>query len=294
MQKRGFMKQCKTILQIRQAIAELGEGTLGLVPTMGYLHEGHLSLVRAAKEQNTFVAVSIFVNPMQFNNADDLNTYPRNIEKDLQLLSDAGVDVVWLPEAQDMYPPGFQTSVNVETISLPLEGMMRPGHFRGVATVVAKLFNVFQPKRAYFGQKDAQQVAVIKRMVLDMAFPLEIVVCPILREADGLAMSSRNARLSESARQEAPVLNQALTAAAEAIENGQRNAATLKRIMQNTITGASLARIEYLSIANAHTLEEMSQVSEDALLSLAVYFEDVRLIDNKTVFFTSTEHKKRG
>jgi len=288
------MKQCKSILQVRKAIDELGAGDLGLVPTMGYLHDGHLSLVRAAKAQNKYVAVSIFVNPKQFNNADDLKTYPRSIEQDLKLLSEAGVDLVWLPDANDMYPPGFQTSVNVETISLPLEGMMRPGHFRGVATVVAKLFNVFQPARAYFGQKDAQQVAVIKRMVQDMAFPLEVVVCPIRREADGLAMSSRNARLSETARKEAIVLNQALNTAADAIENGERNAATLKDLMHQIITGASLARIEYLSIANAHTLEEMSQVSEDVLLSLAVFFDDVRLIDNKTVTFEPTEKQNRG
>jgi pantoate--beta-alanine ligase len=191
---------------------------------MGYLHEGHLSLVRRARQENDRVGVSIFVNPTQFNNPDDLSTYPRNLERDLSLLAKEGVDLVWTPSSDIVYPPGYQTYVEVEEVSNYLEGPSRPGHFRGVTTVVAKLFNVFQPQRAYFGQKDAQQVVVIKRMVQDLNFKLEVVVCPIVREADGLAMSSRNTNLSPAAREQATCLYRALTAAKTALIGGERHA----------------------------------------------------------------------
>ncbi len=198
--------------------------TWGLVPTMGFLHEGHLSLVRRARQENDRLGVSIFVNPTQFNDPHDLDVYPRDFERDLSLLKKEGVDLVWAPTAEIVYPANYQTYVQVEHVTGPLEGAARPGHFRGVTTVVAKLFNIFQPHRAYFGQKDAQQAAVIKRMAQDLDFNLEVVVCPIVREADGLAKSSRNANLSPMGRQQATCLYAALLAAKNAFVEGQREA----------------------------------------------------------------------
>lgn len=257
--------------------------TWGLVPTMGYLHEGHLSLVRRARQENERVAVSIFVNPTQFNNPDDLATYPRDLERDLSLLEKEGADLVWTPAAEIVYPPGFQTYVDVEQVTQHLEGPARPGHFRGVTTVVTKLFNLFQPQRAYFGQKDAQQVVVIKQMVQDLNFNLEIVVCPIAREADGLAMSSRNARLSPEARQQATCLYQALTAAKNAFDRGERSADTLRRLMLDIIRSADLAQPDYISVAQPDTLQEFEVVKDRALLSMAVFVDGVRLIDNMVI-----------
>ncbi|MEW5958874.1 MAG: pantoate--beta-alanine ligase [Chloroflexota bacterium] len=255
----------------------------GLVPTMGYLHEGHLSLVRRARQENDRVGVSIFVNPTQFNNPNDLATYPRNLERDLGLLANEGVDLVWTPSPEIVYPAGYQTYVDVTEVTQYLEGPARPGHFRGVATVVAKLFNVFQPRRAYFGQKDAQQVVVIKQMVQDLNFNLEVVVCPIVREADGLAMSSRNANLSPEARQQATCLYQALTAAKEAIAAGERNAEKLRSLMLGVIHSAELARVDYVSVAQPATLQELDVIQDRALLSLAVFVGGVRLIDNMVI-----------
>ncbi len=277
------MHTIRTISEVRAARWAGGLQSWGLVPTMGALHEGHLSLVRLAKAQNDRVAVSIFVNPRQFNNPADLAKYPRTLETDLALLDREGVDLVWMPPVEEVYPPGFQTTVTVEEVSRPLEGASRPGHFQGVATVVAKLFNVFQPTRAYFGQKDAQQVAVIRQMVRDLAFNLEIVVGPTVREADGLAMSSRNVRLNPAERAAAPVLYAALFGAAEAWRHGERDADRLREMMHRLIAGEPLARIDYVSAADPSTLEELHGPAESALLSMAVFIGETRLIDNVVV-----------
>lgn len=258
-------------------------GRLGLVPTMGALHEGHLSLVRRAREECDHVGVSIFVNPTQFGPQEDLSRYPRDLERDRRLLEPLGVDVVWTPTPQEMYPSGFQTWVTVEDVAQPLEGRARPGHFRGVATVVAKLFNAFTPHVAYFGQKDAQQVVVIKQMVRDLNFPLEIVVCPTVREPDGLALSSRNAYLNPAERQAATVLYRALSAAREAYAAGERNADALRAILSATLAAEPLARADYVSVADPDTLAELTTVERGALLSLAVRVGSTRLIDNIVV-----------
>jgi pantoate--beta-alanine ligase len=247
---------------------------------MGYLHEGHLSLVRRAREECASVAVSIFVNPTQFSPDEDLETYPRDLDGDLARLEAVGVDLVWTPTPEGIYPPGFQTWVQVEGLTQRLEGAMRPGHFRGVTTIVAKLFNAVCPDKAYFGQKDAQQVVVVRRMVRDLNFPLEIVVCPIVREADGLAMSSRNAYLTPAQRSAAAVLYRALTKAAAAFEQGEREGGRLREIMTATLEAEPLARTEYVSCADPDTLKELDQVTDRALLSMAVYVGETRLIDN--------------
>jgi pantoate--beta-alanine ligase len=253
---------------------------VGFVPTMGYLHAGHISLVELAKQDCAAVVASIFVNPTQFGPNEDLESYPRDIPADLKRLEDAGVDLVWLPTPEIMYPAGFQTWVDVEEVAQPLEGAQRPGHFRGVSTVVAKLFNAVGPDKAYFGQKDAQQVAVIKQMVRDLNFPVEIVVGPTLREADGLAMSSRNNYLSAEQRQAATVLHRALTAAKAAYAGGERSGERLRAIMAETIASEPLAEVQYVSCAHRDTLKELDQVSDGALLSMAVYVGKTRLIDN--------------
>ena len=252
----------------------------GLVPTMGALHEGHLSLVRQARSENTRVGVSIFVNPAQFHNPDDLATYPRDPDRDLALLKREGVDLVWTPSADQVYPAGYQTYIDVEEASRPLEGSARPGHFRGVATVVAKLINVFQPQRVYFGQKDAQQVAVVRRMVDDLNFPSLVISCPTVREPDGLAMSSRNVLLSSQARPHATCLIRALQAAREAFARGERRAEALRGAMRTIIDNTPLTRIDYASVAHPQSLTELETVETAALLSLAVYVGEVRLIDN--------------
>ena len=254
--------------------------TWGLVPTMGALHEGHLSLVRRARAENDRVGVSIFVNPIQFNQQADLDSYPRTLEHDSALLEAEGVDLIWAPPDGKVYPPDFQTYVTVTEVTQPLEGAARPGHFKGVATVVAKLFNVFQPTRAYFGQKDAQQATVIKQMVRDLAFNLDIVVCPIVREPDGLAMSSRNRLLNPAERQAATVLYHALHAAQNAWSLGQPNGETLRVAMRTVIEQEPLARIDYISAADPRTLAEIEGYVDSMLLSLAVFVGKTRLIDN--------------
>ena len=268
-----------TLDELRSARSIL-EGPVGLVPTMGYLHEGHLSLVRRATEECTSVVVSIFVNPTQFGPSEDLAAYPRDMERDLRLLEPLGVDLVWAPTPEIMYPSGYQTWVQVEALTGPLEGAMRPGHFRGVTTVVAKLFNSVQPAKAYFGQKDAQQAAVIRRMTRDLNFPLEVVVCPTMRESDGLAMSSRNAYLNPEQRKAATVLYRALSAAKAAYEAGERDAEKLRALMRETLAAEPLARMQYVSCADYDTLEELEMVSAKALLSMAVFVGKTRLIDN--------------
>jgi pantoate--beta-alanine ligase len=259
------------------------DGTVGFVPTMGYLHEGHLSLIRRAKQECDHVVVSIFVNPTQFGPNEDLARYPRDIERDLRLIEPLGVDVVWMPTAEIMYPPGYQTWVEVEAMTRPLEGAMRPGHFRGVTTVVAKLFNAVQPHKAYFGQKDAQQAAVIRRMTLDLNFPVEIVVCPTVRETDGLAMSSRNVYLTPEQRKAATVLFRALSAARELYEAGERNAEKVRERMKAVLAAEPLAEVQYVSCADYDTLEELTEIKGKALLSLAVFIGKTRLIDNVVV-----------
>ncbi|MEJ2597856.1 MAG: pantoate--beta-alanine ligase [Anaerolineales bacterium] len=277
------MKTVTTIAELRQARREL-PAPLGLVPTMGYLHAGHLSLVRAARQECASVIASIFVNPTQFGPNEDLEAYPRDLQRDSKLLEDEGVDLVWAPTPQVMYPPGFQTWVTVEEVTQPLEGGMRPGHFRGVATVVTKLFNAVQPDRAYFGQKDAQQVVVIRQMVRDLNLPLEIVVCPIVREPDGLALSSRNVYLDPAQRQAATVLHRALQRAVDAFQTGERDAHALRRIMTETIAAEPLARPQYVSCADAASLQELQgPVTSQALLSMAVYLGKTRLIDNMLI-----------
>jgi pantoate--beta-alanine ligase len=269
--------------ELRQARAQL-PGPVGLVPTMGFLHEGHLSLVRAARADCASVAASIFVNPTQFGPNEDFAAYPRDLARDLRLLEEAGTDLVWTPAPEIMYPPGYQTWVTVEEVSQPLEGSMRPGHFRGVTTVVAKLFNAVKPDRAYFGQKDAQQAVVIRQMTRDLNFPVEIVVCPIRREADGLAMSSRNTYLNFAERQAATVLNRALKAAQTAFNNGETDASVLRQVMSDAIHVEPLARLQYVSCADPDTLQELAgSIQGKALLSMAVYLGKTRLIDNLVI-----------
>jgi pantoate--beta-alanine ligase len=273
------MEVIETLPQLRAARARLPE-PVGLVPTMGYLHAGHLSLVQAARESCASVVASIFVNPTQFGPDEDLQAYPRDLRRDLALLQEAGVTLVWAPPPEEVYPPGFQTWVTVEQVTRPLEGERRPGHFRGVATVVAKLFNSVQPQKAFFGQKDAQQAVVIRRMARDLDFPVEIVVCPIVREPDGLAMSSRNVYLNPAEREAARVLYRALQAARQAFETGERDAGALRRVMAETINREPLASLQYVSCADADSLVELHGPVRSALLSMAVFVGKTRLIDN--------------
>jgi len=256
---------------------------VAFVPTMGFLHEGHLSLVREGKKRGDVVIVSIFVNPLQFNQQADFATYPRSLERDQRLLEEVGTDVLFYPAAQEMYPQGCQTAVEVDKVSRPLCGAFRPGHFRGVATVVAKLFNITKPHVALFGEKDFQQCVVIKRMVEDLNFDLEILPMPTVREPDGLAMSSRNARLSPAERQTSLCLARALNRAQELVSHGKRQASTILRAVQETVTREGGVRVEYISLCHPETLEEVSEVSGPTLLALAVWVGDVRLIDNRVI-----------
>ena len=273
------MKVVSTITEIHAARRSFS-GTVGLVPTMGYLHDGHLSLIRRAREECDHVVVSIFVNPTQFGPSEDLSKYPRDLDRDLSLIEPLGTDLVWMPTAEMMYPRGFQTWVEVEEVSRPLEGTQRPGHFKGVTTVVAKLFNGVLPHKAYFGQKDAQQVAVIRQMTRDLNFPIEIVVCPIIREPDGLAMSSRNVYLDPEQRKAATVLYRALSAAKDLYQAGERNAETIRETMKEVLSSESLSNIQYVSCADYDTLEELDVIKGKTLLSMAVFIGKTRLIDN--------------
>jgi pantoate--beta-alanine ligase len=256
------------------------ESPVGFVPTMGFLHEGHLSLIRKARQDCKSVVTSIFVNPTQFSPQEDYEAYPRDLTRDLALLKQEGVDLVWMPNASQMYPPDFQTWVTVEKITQPLEGKYRPEHFRGVTTVVVKLFNCVQPHRAYFGQKDAQQAAVIQHMVKDLNYPITVVICPIIRENDGLAMSSRNIYLNTEQRKGATVLYRSLVAARKAYDEGFQQADHLRDIIIEMVEEEPLARIQYVSCANPDTLKEIHGQVERGLLSLAVFFGKTRLIDN--------------
>ncbi len=267
------------ISEIR-ALRQQLSGTVGFVPTMGYLHKGHLALVKQARIENSHVIVSIYVNPTQFGSGEDFGTYPRELNHDLELLCEEGADIVFVPSDNEMYPPEFYTWVDVEKITERLEGASRPGHFRGVATVVAKLFNIVQPSRAYFGQKDAQQVVVIKRMVSDLNLGIDIVVVPTVREEDGLAMSSRNIYLNPRERQAATILFKALDLALQLRRNGENDANKLRKQMTSLIKKEPLAQIGYVSIADTETLEELNLIDGPALASLAVLIGKTRLIDN--------------
>lgn len=276
---RKSMRVVTTLSDLRSARLALS-GSFGLVPTMGFLHQGHLSLVRRARADCDRVGVSIFVNPTQFAPSEDLAKYPRDLPRDLALLEREGVDLVWTPTAEIVYPPGYQTFINVDEVSQPLEGRRRPAHFRGVATVVAKLFNAFTPDSAYFGQKDAQQVVVIRRMTQDLNFPVDIIVCPIVREPDGLALSSRNVYLSPEERRAATVLFRALSAAKAEFDRGERNAGRLRATMTAVLESEPLARPDYVSAADPKSLAELGEIEHDVLLSTAVWLGKTRLIDN--------------
>jgi len=273
------MKTVVTLAELAAARAGLPE-PVGLVPTMGFLHQGHLSLVHRARSECESVVATIFVNPTQFGPQEDLSTYPRDLPRDLEMLEAAGTDLVWLPTAEVMYPPAYQTWVTVDEVTKPLEGEKRPGHFRGVATVVAKLFNGVRPQKAYFGQKDAQQAVVIQQLARDLSYPIDIVICPIVREADGLAMSSRNSYLNPGERRAATVLHKSLSAAQEAFAAGERNADRLRTRVANIVAAEPLARLQYVSCAHPQSLDELDTVSGRALLSMAVYVGTTRLIDN--------------
>ncbi|RRR70690.1 MAG: pantoate--beta-alanine ligase [Candidatus Viridilinea halotolerans] len=273
------MQLITTIAAMRTARADVAN--LGFVPTMGYLHEGHLSLVRRAKAECGCVAVSIFVNPTQFRPNEDFGRYPRDLERDLALLAAEAVDFVFAPDAAAIYPEGFGTYVVLPAADEFLEGAARPNHFRGVATVVCKLFNIVQPTRAYFGQKDAQQSVVVRQMVRDLNVPTEVVVAPTVREADGLAMSSRNSYLSPAERAIAPTIYQALVAAQACYQAGERDAATLKATLSARLAAEPALQPEYISAADPLTLHELTTIGpQGALLSLAVRLGSVRLIDN--------------
>lgn len=276
------MKTVTTIREVRDWRRD-GGGTVGLVPTMGYLHAGHLSLVDAARGENDRVAASLFVNPTQFGPSEDLARYPRDLERDTRVLEDAGCALLFAPTVEEIYPAGFQTTVDVGAVAAPLEGARRPGHFRGVATVVLKLFNIFQPDRAYFGAKDAQQLAVIRKMVRDLDLTVAIRACPTVRETDGLAMSSRNVYLSPDERRAAPVLHRALQAGRDRWAAGERDADALRQTIRSVLAEEPRVRVDYVSVADPETCRELEALAGPALLSLAAFLGNTRLIDNVVV-----------
>lgn len=280
------MKIIETVAEMQQWSKEQKRAgkSVGLVPTMGYLHEGHLTLVRQARKNSDAVVVSIFVNPLQFGPGEDFEDYPRDLKRDSGLLEAEGVDAVFAPSVQEMYPAGFSSYVEVcGEITQKLCAISRPVHFKGVTTVCSKLFHICQPDRAFFGQKDAQQLLVIKKMVRELNFPLEIVGVPIVREADGLAKSSRNVYLSQEERTQALVLSRSLQEAKKAIEAGERKVAALKALIQDVIQSSPLARIDYVEIYNADDLSDIEEIDGRALIALAVKFGNTRLIDNLLV-----------
>jgi pantoate--beta-alanine ligase len=267
---------------LRAALADAPR-PVGLVPTMGWLHEGHRALMRRARADNATTVTTIFVNPRQFSDASDYTRYPRDTRADLAICEAEGMDIVWLPGVEEVYPPGFDTTVSVGAVAQPLEGAARPGHFDGVATVVATLFALVGAEHAYFGQKDAQQVMVITRMAADLALPTEVIPCPTVREPDGLALSSRNVHLSPAERTAAPVLHRALAAARSAYEAGEREGEVLRTLMMEVLATEPSAQVEYASCADALTLQELQRIEGPALLSLAVVLGSTRLIDNELV-----------
>ena len=276
------MKLYKRISDLQRDILKLKrEGKrIGFVPTMGYLHEGHLSLARYARRENDIVVISIFVNPTQFGPREDYRRYPRDLKRDLRLAREEGVDIVFYPSVEEMYPTKYRTYVEVEELSNVLCGKSRPGHFRGVTTVCAKLFNIVLPDVAYFGQKDAQQAIIIKRMVRDLNFPLKIKVLPIVREKDGLALSSRNVYLSSEERKEATVLYRSLKIAEQMVKEGVKDSRKIKRRVRSMISRKETAKIDYVEIVSLEDLEPVTVIDKPALLALAVWFGKARLIDN--------------
>ena len=273
------MEIAKTIAEMK-GLRRQSSGSVGFVPTMGYLHHGHLALVKQARAENSIVVVSIFVNPTQFGPSEDFRTYPCDTERDLAMLEKENTDIVFVPSAEEMYSQGFSSWVEVEKVTERLEGSYRPGHFKGVATVVAKLFNIVEPTRAYFGQKDAQQALVIQKMVADLNMNQEVIVAPTVRESDGLAMSSRNIYLNTEERQAATVLFRALSLSKQLWGKSERNAERLRQEMASLIKKEPLAKIEYVSVADAQTLEELTEIDRTALASLVVRIGKTRLIDN--------------
>lgn len=271
-----------TIEEVRRYVKQwrMGGKTIGFVPTMGYLHEGHRSLIERADKDNDIVVVSIFVNPTQFGPNEDLESYPRDMQRDSEVCKEAGADLIFNPEPSVMYEDNASTSVKVEGLSDELCGRSRPVHFGGVCLVVSKLFNIVLPDRAYFGQKDAQQLAIIKKMVRDLNFPVEIIGCPIVREKDGLAKSSRNTYLSETERKAALVLNRALLKGREAIEGGERDALSVKKIITEVIKQEPLAKIDYVEIVDFDTIRKTDNIDKNVLVAIAVFIGKTRLIDN--------------
>lgn len=276
------MKVVHTIQEVRDFIkSQRAEGkSIGFVPTMGYLHEGHLSLMKRAREENDVVVASIFVNPMQFGPNEDLDSYPRDLDHDAKLCEEVGVSLIFNPEPEEMYAPDFTTFVDMNGVTKELCGKSRPVHFRGVCTVVNKLFNIMTPDRAYFGQKDAQQLAVIKRMVRDLNMNIQIVGCPIVREEDGLARSSRNTYLSEAERKAALVLSRAVRLGEQMAKDGEKEAAKIEAAMREVIEAEPLAKIDYVSIVDAVSIEPIQQLQGEILGAIAVYIGKTRLIDN--------------
>lgn len=276
------MKILKTVSEVREFVKDKKTNgkTIGLVPTMGYLHEGHASLIEKSASQNDITIVSIFVNPTQFGPTEDLDKYPRDLEHDTKVAEKAGADAIFHPTPSEMYPNGYSTYINVENLTAGLCGKSRPTHFRGVTTVVGKLFNITQADRAYFGQKDAQQLAVIKRMVYDLNFNIEIVPCPIVREESGLAKSSRNVYLSDEEKREALVLSRSLKEAERLFNDGERNADILKKRITDIIESSPIANIDYVEIVDFETIQPISEIKGEALVALAVKFGSTRLIDN--------------
>jgi len=270
----------RTRAELRHALTAAAR-PVGLVPTMGWLHGGHRALMRRSREENGTSVVTIFVNPRQFNEASDYTRYPRNEAQDIAICDEEGADLVWAPPVEEVYPPGFDTTVSVGALARPLEGAARPGHFDGVATVVAILFSLVGAERAYFGQKDAQQVMVIRQMARDLAIGTEVVACPTVREPDGLALSSRNVHLTAEQRAAAPVVRRALVAARQRWETGERRAEALRDVMWEVLTAEPLASPEYVSVADGRTLEELDRIDGPVLLSMAVGFGQTRLIDNE-------------
>jgi pantoate--beta-alanine ligase len=271
-----------SIKEVRDAVREWRkEGlTVGFVPTMGYLHEGHKSLIDKAVEENDKVVVSIFVNPIQFGPKEDLESYPRDLERDSKMCSDSGASIVFTPQKGEMYPDGFYTSVNMTGLTENLCGKSRPVHFSGVCTVVNKLFNIVTPDKAYFGQKDAQQLAIIKRMVNDLNMNVEVVGCPIIREEDGLAKSSRNTYLSKEERETAVILNKSLKIGLEAINSGERNSRSVIDLIKRNIESEKLAKIDYVQVVDLLSMKDVETIEKSVLVAMAVYIGKTRLIDN--------------
>lgn len=276
------MKISGSIEEIREEVKNWRrEGlTVGFVPTMGYLHEGHKSLIDKAVAENDRVVVSIFVNPIQFGPTEDLESYPRDLERDAKICEEAGANLIFHPEKEEMYMDDFSSFVEVDGVSKGLCGKSRPIHFRGVCTVVTKLFNIVKPDRAYFGQKDAQQLAVVKRMVRDLNMDIEVIGCPIIREEDGLAKSSRNTYLSQEERKAATILSKSLNIAKQALEDGERDVNKIKKIITNNIMSEKLAKIDYVDIVDSLSIENVSEIKNSVLVAIAVYIGKTRLIDN--------------